>query len=126
MCCAVCRHEIFKKFTSSNFLAKEFYTQKTRKSRLFMSARTSCTTFAHPSICSSPVLPDLFQMLQLIHLSNLIHPIHPTRLIHPSRFEKNFRCVKTYKIYCLLIFAEISAICCHLLSFSVCFCANFR
>ena len=71
-----------------------------------MSVRASCTTFVHPSICSSvpillllllllllsitpsPVQPDLLQLSQLIHLSHLIHPIHPIRLIHPNRFEK--------------------------------------
>ena len=99
-----------------------------------MSARTSYTTFVHPSICSSPVTkspvqPDLFQMLQLIHLSHLIRPIHPTRLIHPNRFEKTsgvWKLIKFTVFSFLQKFPPFAVICRYFLSFSVYFCANFR
>ena len=114
MCCVDMK--FVKKFTSANFLTKECYIQKTHKSRLFMSARTSCTTFVHPSICLSvPIL--LLLLLLLLPSSHQVTCFRCcnwftsvtwfTQFIRFAYFTptglKNFRCMKTYKINILVL-----------------------
>ena len=119
MCCVDMK--FVKKLTSPNFLAEEFYTQKMRKSRLFMSARTSWTTFVHPSICSSPVTKSPVQPdLSDVTTDSPQSPDSPNSSDSPDSPQqvwKNFRWVKTY-----LLSSHFCRNFRHLLSFAAIFC----